>query len=76
MFKASAGILFLTLTAAMASNAHAAVIYCTSAGVPQGCVARVGAPVVRAPVARAAVTPRVGVGRANLGGPVDRVGVR
>jgi hypothetical protein len=72
MFKAFAGILFLT----MASDAHAAVIYCKSAGVPQGCVARVGVPVVRAPVARAVVTPRVGVGGANLGGPVNRVGVR
>jgi len=78
MFKVSASILFLTFicAATMATDAHAAVIYCTGVGVPQGCVARVGAPVVRAPVARAAATPRVGVGGVNRGGPVNRVGVR
>jgi hypothetical protein len=78
MFRVSAGILFLTFiyAIAMASDAHAAVIYCTSAGVPKGCVARVGVPVVTAPVARAVATPRVGVGDVNRGGPVNRVGVR
>jgi len=78
MFKVSAGILFLTFiyATAIASDAHAAVIYCTSVGVPNGCVARVGAPVVGAPVARAVATPRVGVGDVNRGGPVNRVGVR
>jgi hypothetical protein len=55
----------------------AAAVVCKTAGVPQGCVAV--APV--APVARAVVaTPRVGVvrprGAVNLGGPVNRVGVR
>lgn len=78
MFKVSAGILFLTFIypTAMASDAHAAVIYCTSAGVPKGCVARVGVPVATAPAARAVATPRVGVGDVNRGGPVNRVGVR
>ena len=78
MFRASAGILFLTFISAatMATGAHAAVIYCTGVGVPKGCVARAGVPVVRAPVARAVATPRVGVGSVNRGGPVNRVGVR
>ncbi len=78
MFKLSASIVFLTFlcAAAMTTDARAAVIYCTGVGVPQGCVARVGAPVVRAPVARAVATPRVGVGGVNRGGPVNRVGVR
>jgi hypothetical protein len=78
MFKVPAGILFLAFiyATAMASDAHAAVIYCTSAGVPKGCVARVGVPVVAAPVARVVATPRVGVGEVNRGGPVNRVGVR
>jgi len=78
MYKVSAGILFLTLTCATttATNSHAAVIYCTGVGVPQGCVARAGGPVVRAPVARVVATPRVGVGGVNRGGPVNRVGRR
>ncbi|MCX5495909.1 hypothetical protein OSH11_14445 [Kaistia dalseonensis] len=67
-----------------------AVVYCKTAGVPQGCVVR-PAPVVVAPVVRApvVVTPRVGVGSVgvgapgvgvapgyvgNRGGPVNRVG--
>ena len=57
-----------------------AVVYCTTVGVPKGCVARVGAPVAR----RAAVTPGVGAAgvgvRAgtpmNRGGPVNRAGRR
>jgi len=67
-------------------SAHAAVVYCKTVGVPQGCVAR------PTPVARAVVaTPAVGVGAAgvgapgvgvrpgtpmNRGGPVNRVGRR
>jgi len=78
MSKVSARIIFLAFiyATAMASDAHTAVIYCTSVGVPKGCVARVGAPVVGAPVARAVATPRVGVGGVNRGGPVNRVGLR
>jgi len=44
-----------------------AVVYCKTVGVPKGCVMR-PTPVVRAPVVRAS--------RVNLGGPVNRVGVR
>jgi len=78
-------LLGLPLLAAPAN----AVVYCTTVGVPKGCVVR---PVPAAPVARA-VTPGVGapgvgvtrapgvggvgaVGSPNLGGPVNRVGVR
>ncbi|MBR1296403.1 hypothetical protein [Bradyrhizobium sp. AUGA SZCCT0042] len=67
-----------------AGSAQAAVVYCKTAGVPQGCVVR------PTPVAAVAVaTPRVGVvgvgargvgvrpGTAwNRGGPVNRVGRR
>ncbi|MBR1145572.1 hypothetical protein [Bradyrhizobium sp. AUGA SZCCT0431] len=62
-------------------SAQAAVVYCKTAGVPQGCVVR------PTPVAAVAVaTPRVGVGARgvgvrpgtawNRGGPVNRVGRR
>jgi hypothetical protein len=70
-------------------SAQAAVVYCKTAGVPQGCVAR------PTPVATAVVaTPAVGVARVgvvgvgargvgvrpgtplNRGGPVNRVGRR
>ena len=54
-----------------------AVVYCKYVGVPKGCVARPGVvltpmPVAR-PAARAVVRPGPGV---NLGGPVNRAGVR
>jgi hypothetical protein len=77
MLKAWLGTLFFAflVAAPMGSEARAAVIYCKSVGVPKGCVARAGVPLVRAPVARAVVTPGVGVG-VNRGGPVNRVGVR
>ena len=48
-------------------SANAAVVYCKTVGVPKGCVMRPTS-VVRAPVVRAS--------RVNLGGPVNRVGVR
>ena len=67
-----------------AGSAEAAVVYCKTVGVPQGCVVR-PTPVVAAAV----VTPRVGVvgvgargvgvrrGTAwNRGGPVNRIGRR
>ena len=72
-----------------AGSAQAAVVYCKTAGVPQGCVVR-PTPVVAAAV----VTPAVGVARVgvtrvgargvgvrpgtpmNRGGPVNRVGRR
>jgi hypothetical protein len=58
--------------------ANAAVVYCKTAGVPQGCVVRT------TPVARAVVTPGVGAPGVgvrpgtpmNRGGPVNRVGRR
>ena len=68
-----------------AGSAQAAVVYCKTAGVPQGCVVR------PTPVAAVAVAnPRVGVvcvgagaasvsapaRRWNRGGPVNRVGRR
>lgn len=46
----------------------APVVYCKYVGVPKGCVVAPG--VVLAPA------PRVVRGGANLGGPVNRVGVR
>jgi hypothetical protein len=69
------GLLMMASTALPMSAAPAqAVVYCTTTGVPQGCV-------VRRPVARAAVvTAGVrAVGRGtpmNRGGPVNRVGRR
>ena len=70
------GLLLIALTALPMSAAPAqAVVYCTTTGVPQGCV-------VRRPVARAAaVTAGVrAVARPgtpmNRGGPVNRVGRR
>jgi len=80
-------ISMLTLAAglvAMMPSPAEAVVYCTSAAVPRGCVARPLAAAPRA-AARRAVTPGVGapgvgvaprVGGANLGGPVNRVGPR
>ena len=65
-----AGVAFAVLSTAMlaAAPAKAAVVYCKTAGVPQGCVVR-PTPVVVAPVAGAAVvTPGV----AHVG--VTRVG--
>jgi len=63
-----AAIAFVALsTAALAAPANAAVVYCKTAGVPQGCVVRtapVVAPVVRpvAPIYRApVVVPRATV---------------
>jgi len=66
-----------------------AVVYCKSAGVPKGCVARptAGANGVGAGARGVGVAPGVGVGSpgvgvspragtANRGGPVNRAGVR
>ena len=66
-----------------------AVVYCKTVGVPKGCVVRPVAPAARAVVyctrpgypvgcAPGVGAPGVGVVRspANLGGPVNRVGVR
>jgi hypothetical protein len=55
-----------------------AVVYCQYVSYPAGCVARAGVVLRPRPVARAAVSPRVGaVGTPmNRGGPVNRVGRR
>src|SRR5262245_55030038 len=54
-----------------AGSAQAAVVYCKTAGVPQGCVVR------PTPVAAAAVvTPAVGVARVGVGVGARGVGVR
>lgn len=52
-----------------AAPAARAAVYCTRPGYPVGCVPGVGAPGV-------GVAPGPGVAPANLGGPVNRVGVR
>src|SRR5215203_2072726 len=69
-FLSAIGLLLMACTALPMSAAPAqAVVYCTTTGVPQGCV-------VRRPVARAAaVTAGVrAVGTPmNRGGPVNRV---
>jgi hypothetical protein len=66
------GLLLMACTALPMSTAPAqAVVYCTTTGVPQGCV--VGRPVARA----AAVTAVVRHGTPmNRGGPVNRLGRR
>jgi hypothetical protein len=64
--------------AASAEPANA-VVYCQYISYPVGCVARPGVVLVARPVARAVVTPGVGVGvntPMNRGGPVNRVGRR
>jgi hypothetical protein len=87
----SAGLTLAALSALAsvslgAGSAEAAVVYCKTAGVPQGCIVR---PTVPAAVATAAVATtgvhvarvtRVRVGRPgtpwNRGGPVNRIGRR
>jgi hypothetical protein len=67
----TAGVLLMPISADPAQ----AVVYCKTVGVPKGCVVR-PAPVVvvaPAPVVRRAVVRTTPV---NLGGPVNRVGVR
>jgi hypothetical protein len=70
----------VTLTGvSMSAGSANAVVYCTTVGVPQGCVARPVAPVARAVVTPGVGAPGVGVRPgtpANRGGPVNRVGRR
>jgi hypothetical protein len=56
--SAAVAAVFMTVAAASLATtpAQAAVVYCKTAGVPQGCVVRT-APVVVAPVRIAPVTP-------------------
>lgn len=62
---------------AASSSPANAVVYCQYISYPVGCVARPGVVLVARPVARAVVTPGVGVNTPmNRGGPVNRVGRR
>jgi hypothetical protein len=67
--SAAIAAVFMTVAAASltAAPAQAAVVYCKTAGVPQGCVTRPTAPVVVAPVAPVAA---VGVARVGYRAPV------
>jgi hypothetical protein len=65
------GFAGLTLTTVPAS----AVVYCTYVGYPANCVARAGVVLRPRPVARAAVRANT-VGSPNVGGGVNRVGIR
>src|SRR5215208_1761199 len=60
------------------SEPASAVVYCQYISYPAGCIVRPGVRLVARPVARAVVTPRVGVVGTpmNRGGPVNRVGRR
>ena len=61
------------------STSAEAVIYCTTVGIPRGCIVRPVAPVARAIVTPGVGAPGVGVRPGtpmNRGGPVNRVGVR
>jgi hypothetical protein len=76
--SASTALLGALATISSTGPANAAVVYCKTAGVPQGCVMRT------TPVARAVVTPGVGAPGVgvrpgtpmNRGGPVNRLGRR
>jgi hypothetical protein len=63
---------------AVTTQPASAVIYCQYVEYPAGCVVRAGVVLRPRPVARAVVTPGVGVVGTpmNRGGPVDRVGRR
>jgi len=94
--RAGLGLAAVSVVAAfsfgmVAGSADAAVVYCKTVGVPQGCVVRPTAAAVVVAPAPVVVAPAVGVAgvgvgapgvgvRAgtpmNRGGPVDRVGRR
>ena len=67
--SAAVAAVFMSVAAASlaATPANAAVVYCKTAGVPQGCVVAPTAPAVVAPVATVA---RVGYGYGYYRGPV------
>jgi hypothetical protein len=65
--------------ALVSAEPAAAVVYCTSVGIPKGCVARPVAPAARAVATPGVGAPGVGVRPGtpvNRGGPVNRVGRR
>lgn len=75
------GLLMIGLASgfvAAGTQPASAVVYCQYVEYPVGCVARAGVVLRPRPVARAAVTPGVGVAGTpmNRGGPVNRVGRR
>ena len=87
VFKALAAAALLSAASLLTGSPAAAVVYCTGAGLPRGCVVRrpvatatpvvvnpvVVRPVVVAPAYRPAAGPGVGP---NLGGPVNHMGPR
>jgi hypothetical protein len=65
--------------ASLGSGPASAVVYCKTAGVAQGCVARPAAPVARVAARPGVGTPGGGVRPGtptNRGGPVNRAGRR
>ena len=70
--------LLITGFVAASTEKASAVVYCQYVEYPVGCIVRPGVVLRPRPVARAVVTPGVGVvGRPmNRGGPVNRVGRR
>ncbi len=73
--RAAVALTALTAASLAAIPANAAVVYCKTAGVPQGCVAR-PTPVVVAPAPAPVVTPApvvvTPVARPVVGAPVVR----
>ena len=78
--KLSIALLTLLTVGFLATGTQeaSAVVYCQYISYPAGCIVRPGVRLVARPVARAVVTPRVGVVGTpmNRGGPVNRVGRR
>jgi hypothetical protein len=78
--KLSIALSALLITGFIAASTEkaSAIVYCQYVEYPVGCVARAGVVLRVRPVARAVVTPGVGVVGTpmNRGGPVDRVGRR
>ena len=78
--KLSIALSALLVTGFMAASTEqaSAVVYCQYVSYPVGCVVRPGVVLRPRPVARAVVTPGVGVRGTpmNRGGPVNRVGRR
>ena len=70
--------LMITGFVAASTEKASAVVYCQYIEYPVGCVVRPGVVLRPRPVARAVVTPGVGVRGTpmNRGGPVNRVGRR
>lgn len=75
---ALASALLITGFITASTEKASAVVYCQYVAYPVGCVVRPGVVLRPRPVARAVVTPGVGVRGTpmNRGGPVNRVGRR